>query len=793
MRPALNSRRGRALALGLAAAWLAAPARATLDDFYYNYDEIHAELTALAAQYPGWIRVDSLGYSYATHTPIWGAKISDNAQVEEDEPAIWISGQCHAEEILGVSISMEFIRRLLQYGSAGHPVWTPLLESLEIHVVPSYNPDGLDVVMSGADHTYRKNTHPMNADGLCHIDPIVGGDSCGVDLNRNYPVWWAHGDTLWEQTSDFEQYDYFRGPGALSEPECQAIARQAERERFVATVAYHSARTSTNHEIVIYPWSWEGAYTCPGPDFTMMEALSGAMAGQIATVDQSNGLVYRHVAGDGRKGNQHNWIYSRYGAVGLLIEVGTQGDAGMQPQNQEAIDFVVDENIDGLVWLCRRVIGYEVAAPGLVTHVVDAQDGHPLAARLRMEEVMHADCVPWYRTDPQFGVYYRLLNPQTYAVKVRKHGYQALDTTVVVGNSLPTRRTWALQELPRHALSLGFQAREDGAPLLASRVELRDLAADTLLAWDNPGAFSASLPQGAYELTAWLPGRVPVSQTLLLDGDQQPSFIAAEAENGVGSFTHEFTELSEFVQTGLQCGWNQAWNDSLQAHFQDAPGHFSPPGENCRLASAQGWLLDVPVRDTIPGALEFVEFHALEGGRDSAFVEFSPDDGVTWSTVLVLTGDGGRITRRSVPIGLEWASSAFRFAFRVKTNGILEDSGLHLRDIRLSWNGRAVALDPPAWPEDFALAAWPNPFNPAATLRLTLPALAAGARADLALYDILGREVLRLPGGDNLAAGGHEFRLDGSALASGVYFARAVVERDGRELWRGVRRLTLLR
>lgn len=783
----------RGMALCLAAAGLAMPARATLDDYYYNYDEIHAELAALAAQYPDWIRVDSLGYSFATQTAIWGAKISDNVQAEEDEPALWVNGQCHAEEILGVSVSMEFIRRLVQLGSQGHPQWGPLVQSLEIHVVPSINPDGLGVVLSDVDHTYRKNTHPMSPDGLCHIYPIVGGDSCGVDLNRNYAAWWNHGDTLWEHTNDVEQFDYFRGPQALSEPECQAVARQTERERFVAAVAYHSARTSTNHEIVIYPWSWGDAYTCPGPDFAMMENLSGDMAAQIATVDHNNGLNYRHVAGDGRKGNHHNWIYRTYGAVGLLIEVGTQGDVGMQPQNQDDINFVVNENVDGLNWLCRRIIGYDVPAPGLAVHVTDAEDGRPLAARLRLEEVMDPDCAAWYRTDPQFGAYYRLLNPQTYTVSVRKHGYQGVDAQVVVGNSLPTQRSWALQPLPRHTLEASFIAIEDGSALTALRVEMRDLAADTLLAWDNPGPFSVSLPQGAYELTAWLNGRIPVHQTVVLDFDQQPGFRVAQAINGTASFTQDFPDLAQFEQAGLQCGWNVAWNDSLQTHFQDAQGLFSPAGENCRLASAQSWQLDVPVRDTIPGALEFVEYHQLEGGRDSAFVEFSGDDGASWSPVLALTGGDSRITRRSVPIGLEWVSGAFRFGFRVQTDARIQDSGLQLRDIRLSWNGNAVALTPSGRPGEFALSAWPNPFNPTTTLRLVLPALAAGARVRVAVFDLLGREVLLLPAGENLAGGAHEFPLDASRLASGVYFARAVVERDGLDLWQGVQRLTLVK
>jgi hypothetical protein len=777
-------------ALILAVAGLAGkPALADLDGYYYTYDEIHQELLNLAAAHPEYVRVDSIGYSYATHTPIWAAKVSGNVQVDEDEPALWVNGQCHAEEILGINISLELIRRLVTPSSEWVAQWLPILESMEIHVVPSNNPDGLGVVMSGQDVTYRKNLHAHTEDGHCQIQSGIGSDSCGVDLNRNYPAWWSHGDSLWEVSNDPEQFDYFRGPAALSEPETQAIARQAERERFVAAVAYHSARTSTNHEIVIHPWNWEGAYACPSADFTMLDALTNDMAAQI---DGINWHPYRSVAGDGRKGNHHNWIYRSYGAAGLLIEVGTQGEAGMQPQNQATIDFIVDENIDGLNWLCRRIVGYEVNAPGLWAHVVDASTQVPLAARLRIEEVMHPDCAPWYRTDPVHGSYYRLLSPQTYMVKVRKHGYQGQDGSVVVGNSLPTQRNWSLQALPRHSLSLGFQALGGGASLSASRIELLDMQADTLLAWENPGQFAANLPQGAYQLTAWIDGRIPVHQSLVLDGPAQLTFAAAPAQNGEpGSFTRLFDSLEDFTQSGVQCGWTSAWNDSLQTHFKDSPGFYSAANADCRLATAQGWLLDAPVRDVLPGALDFVEFHQFEGGRDSAFVEFSGDNGATWTRVLAFSGDGGRITRRSVPIGPEWAGSSFRFAFRVSTNGILEDQGWLLKDITLSWNGNVLKVDPQLLPERLELSAYPNPFNPSTTLRLNLPLGSTAASASVELFDLLGRQVLALPRRERLAAGIHDFTLDGSRLASGRYFARVKVEQGGVDLWQGVQSLTV--
>jgi hypothetical protein len=81
------------------------------------------------------------------------------------------------------------------------------------------------------------------------------------------------------------------------------------------------------------------------------------------------------------------------------------------------------------------------------------------------------------------------------------------------------------------------------------------------------------------------------------------------------------------------------------------------------------------------------------------------------------------------------------------------------------------ALDVPTLPrllpEIPTLAAYPNPFNASTTLSFTL---SREAHARLTLVDVQGREAALLEDGP-LAAGDHAVRFDGSALASGTYFA----------------------
>jgi hypothetical protein len=61
---------------------------------------------------------------------------------------------------------------------------------------------------------------------------------------------------------------------------------------------------------------------------------------------------------------------------------------------------------------------------------------------------------------------------------------------------------------------------------------------------------------------------------------------------------------------------------------------------------------------------------------------------------------------------------------------------------------------------------YPNPFNPTTTIKYDLP---IGSHVNLKLFDILGREVLTLVNGVEIA-GHHQVTLNAAHLSSGVYF-----------------------
>ena len=80
-----------------------------------------------------------------------------------------------------------------------------------------------------------------------------------------------------------------------------------------------------------------------------------------------------------------------------------------------------------------------------------------------------------------------------------------------------------------------------------------------------------------------------------------------------------------------------------------------------------------------------------------------------------------------------------------------------------------------ATPETQALiTSYPNPFNSETTLQFSI---AREGEVELAVYDLLGREVGRPINGERLCAGSHQLRwkgtnADGTPLPTGIYFVR---------------------
>ena len=211
---------------------------------FYTFDEVVAELDAMRALYPDLVSEKvSIGQSLEGRD-VWAVRISDNPDVDENEPEALYTALHHAREPQSMATVVYFMYHLLENYGVDDEV-TDLVDGIEFYFVPVLNPDG---------YVYNETT---NADGggLWRKNRRDNGDGTfGVDLNRNYGYLWGLDD---QGSSPFPGDQTYRGTGAFSEPEIAALRDFAEAHAFRTALNYHS-----RGEEYIYPWGYEsGTYT----------------------------------------------------------------------------------------------------------------------------------------------------------------------------------------------------------------------------------------------------------------------------------------------------------------------------------------------------------------------------------------------------------------------------------------------------------------------------------------------------------------------------------------------------
>ncbi|MBD3162787.1 MAG: hypothetical protein GF346_10380 [Candidatus Eisenbacteria bacterium] len=437
-----------------------------------TFPEYEAELASLAASYPNLCRVVSIGQSVQGRD-LWCLKITDNPDLEENEPEFRFTSSIHGDEVTGMDLCMRLARLLLEsYGT--DPTLTEYVDEIELWMMPLHNPDGYVAVS-------RYNAH-------------------GVDLNRDYP------DPVDDPIDD----------PAGREPETQAMMLFGTANRFCLSVNYHGGALVVN-----YPWDSMEEYT---PDHEMVHEY--ALGYSYRNPPMWNSPYFPNGVTIGWEwyvvhGGLQDWCYHWRSDLDYTIEVSdTKWPAYWR------MDSFWDDNREAMLWLMERSLR------GLRGLVTDAETGDPLDATIDVVEIGKT-----IRNDPDVGDYHRLLLPGTYTITCEVDGYVTRTIPgIAVDDGPATVLDIAMEPLPAYLVSGTVTDQTSGDPLAATvAAYFHDGGALAGTADCDPGTgdYQLSLRAGTYDLIASAEGYVPESRLVDVDGDRVEDFALQAASEQI--------------------------------------------------------------------------------------------------------------------------------------------------------------------------------------------------------------------------------------------------------------------
>ncbi len=259
--------------------------------FYHTYTQLYSVLDSFATDYSNICRLDTIGLSIQGRA-IWAMRVTDNPQIEEDEPEIRLAGNIHGDEHIGTEITLFFLRHILT-NYATNPNVQSLINNNEIWILPTVNPDGKVA-------NTRRNAN-------------------SVDLNRDYGYFWD---------------GWGSSPGPSSQIENQLMMQHLEENSISLEYNYHSAAQYVN-----YPWDYHMA---DPPDSQHIISLSEIYA-DSADLIAINGYDWYQVTG-----SMQDYATGTNGALAWTIETS-------EPPGSSAIDQICYDNRDALMEICARV------------------------------------------------------------------------------------------------------------------------------------------------------------------------------------------------------------------------------------------------------------------------------------------------------------------------------------------------------------------------------------------------------------------------------------------------------
>jgi len=328
--------------------------KASSEHEYCTYQEMTDLLENLQEQNPEIIKIESYGKTYENRD-IWFVKISDNVDIDEDEPGVLLLGGIHGDEKISFELLIFFINHMIENydkentddDNDGYINEDPIdgkdndqdgqidedpsedrvreaIDNTQIYMIPMINPDGVEA-------NNRKNCNPDSRHG--------------VNINRNFGYDWKYYELFpsifGDRWTDIETSGNYRGPSPYSETETQAVVKVAESFKISLSLSYHSGA-----EVVFYPWYHT---TGKAPHENLFISIGGDME-EISGYPLWTGTNTIIPKLGGNLGTSENYLYGEHEILAYTVESARQ----KAPTNGDTVYDICYKNVGVHLYLCEK-------------------------------------------------------------------------------------------------------------------------------------------------------------------------------------------------------------------------------------------------------------------------------------------------------------------------------------------------------------------------------------------------------------------------------------------------------
>ena len=292
---------------------------------YFDYETLSRHLTGLAAAYPDFASLESIGQSWRGRDIHCITLTNAASGSHERKPAFYIDGGIHAEEVATTQTAVYTIWYLLtNYGDDADVTW--LLDNLAFYIIPRVNPDGAEISLKTAHHWCGNGRYLPGEEqtrGLCQHD--IDGDGLIVQMRIEDPA----GE--WRVSEDDPRLMIQREPGEVNKGPYYRLYREGEIRGDWDGVNFEIEKPRDGNLNRNFPAGWRPQFRQYGAgDTPLSEPEAKAVADFILAHPNISGMQCYHthgglhlrpslVAPDNSLPRFDLAVYNRIGAMGTAL------------------------------------------------------------------------------------------------------------------------------------------------------------------------------------------------------------------------------------------------------------------------------------------------------------------------------------------------------------------------------------------------------------------------------------------------------------------------------------------